>query len=267
MVGWRDFWLRAALLLSLLTPLCFLVAAFGVKYQMLDWSFGVGVLSLKVLPAVAVTALFAGLVALVFAFIARPAHGRRLACMAMVVPAVALMIFFAFTSDAAHSPPIHDISTDLIDPPGFSPTVAAERALIRGGNGLDLKNARVPDEPFAGPAAGLRVTAVQQGAYPDIKPIAAGVPPSRALSAARGTAQKLGWEIDRIDEQAGVIEARHIEFWYGAVADIAVRVTPADPGSVIDVRAVSRIGIGDLGANATRVRAFSRELAKELSGG
>jgi uncharacterized protein (DUF1499 family) len=267
MNAWRDLWLRAALVLSALTPLCFLTAAFGVKYQIFGWDFGVGVLTLKVLPVLASFGLTAALIALVLSWTARPLRRRRLALISTLAPAVALAIYFVVTSSTARLPPIHDISTDLADPPGFSPTVAAERALLPGGNGLDLIHAHVPNVEGAGQASGLRVTAVQKAAYPDIAPIATGAAPSRALAAARGVAPKLGWVIGRVDEQAGVMEARHVEFWFGAVSDIVVRVTPADPGSVIDVRSVSRQGVGDLGANAARVRAFAREIARELSRG
>lgn len=267
MAGWRDFWLRAALALALLTPLFFLLAAFGVKYQVFDWQFGVGVLALRVWPVFAAMALGVGLIAFVFSLIARPGRGRRVALAAISVPATALAIFFVVTLNAARLPPIHDISTDLEDPPGFSPTVQAERALVRGGNGLDLKNARVPNEPYAGEAAGVRVTAVQRAAYPDIQPIATGAEPGRALAASRAVAARLGWQIDRVDEKGGIIEARNTEFWFGAVADISIRVTPAKPGSVIDIRSVSRVGVGDLGANAERVRVFAREVAKELAAG
>jgi uncharacterized protein (DUF1499 family) len=37
---------------------------------------------------------------------------------------------------------------------------------------------------------------------------------------------------------------------------VAIRVTPAGPGSRIDLRSKSRVGRSDLGANARRVRQF-----------
>jgi hypothetical protein len=35
-----------------------------------------------------------------------------------------------------------------------------------------------------------------------------------------------------------------------------VRVTPLPTGSRVDARSLSRVGVGDVGANAARVRAF-----------
>ena len=44
--------------------------------------------------------------------------------------------------------------------------------------------------------------------------------------------------------------------WFGFTDDIVVRVTAAGAGSRVDVRSVSRIGRGDFGTNAARVRRF-----------
>jgi hypothetical protein len=109
MNAWRDLWLRAALVLSALTPLCFLAAAFGVKYQILSWDFGVGVLTLKVLPVLASLGLAAAVIALVLSWTARPLRRRRLALISTMAPAVALAVYFVVTSSTAKLPPIHDI--------------------------------------------------------------------------------------------------------------------------------------------------------------
>jgi uncharacterized protein (DUF1499 family) len=44
------------------------------------------------------------------------------------------------------------------------------------------------------------------------------------------------------------------------VDDIRVRVRPSGEGSVVDVRSKSRVGRGDVGANAARIRAFEQAL-------
>ena len=40
-----------------------------------------------------------------------------------------------------------------------------------------------------------------------------------------------------------------------------IRVAPAAAGSRVDVRSVSRVGRGDLGTNAKRIRAYLDKLA------
>ena len=48
--------------------------------------------------------------------------------------------------------------------------------------------------------------------------------------------------------------------------DIAIRVRPTDAGSRVDVRSVSRVGVGDFGTNAARVRAYLAKLEDGISG-
>lgn len=262
---WRNLAVRMAVALCIAAPAFFVIAAFGVKHQMFDWRFGFDVLTMRVLPLLALAGVAASLAAFVLIMLVRPPRFRRVIAASVVAPLVVLAVWGSLASSALHSPPIHDVSTDLENPPGFSPLVNAERAMARGGNILDdLRSARVPLEA-AGEAAGLKVSVVQQAAYPDIQPVATGADPSRALSASVGAAQRLGWAVDRVDSEAGVIEARDVGFWFGATADIAVRVSAANPGSVVDMRSTSRVGLSDLGANAARVRAFQKTLAQELT--
>jgi uncharacterized protein (DUF1499 family) len=265
MSKFRDAWVRAAALLSILLPVFFLIAAFGTKYGLFDWRLGFQTLSLRIGPMLILIALVGGLIGLVLSAAVKPRRGWRLALFATFAPCVALIIAGGAVMQSRKAPPIHDVSTDLIDPPRFSPSIAAERALVRGSNSLDLKHERAPDNPMLGEAAGRLSTELQQAAFPDIQPIAVGAPKARALAAARGAALTLGWTIDRVDDQGGVIEARVESFWYGFVDDIVIRVTPVGPGSVIDVRSSSRVGVIDLGQNAERVRAFTKEVARELA--
>ncbi len=46
--------------------------------------------------------------------------------------------------------------------------------------------------------------------------------------------------------------------------DVTVTVQPEGAGVVVNVRSHSRIGKGDLGANARRIRLFQAELAKRV---
>ena len=75
----------------------------------------------------------------------------------------------------------------------------------------------------------------------------------------------MGWTIVAADEAAGRIEASDRTFWFGFIDDIVVRVRPTDAGSRIDVRSTSRVGVGDFGTNAARVRAYLAELDEQLN--
>ena len=212
MSGFRDAWVRGAAIASLLLPLYFLIAAFGTKYGLFNWALGFQVLTLQVGPVLALLALTAGVVGLAMAGIVRPLRGWQLSLLAMFIPAVALLIVGGAYVQSQNAPPIHDVSTDLVDPPRFSPTIEAERAMIRGSNSLDLKHARAPDDPHLGLAAGRLSSDLQKAAFPDVQPIAVGVPKARALAAARGAAGALGWKIDSVDDHATWLTAERIRW-------------------------------------------------------
>ena len=147
------------------------------------------------------------------------------------------------------APPIHDISTDLEDPPRF---VAAARIRSRWQN-----------SPEHG---GERVAAAQRRAYPDIAPLATRHTPAEVYERARHVMEGLGWRVLGEDAGAGLIEAVDITPLLRFRDDVVVRIRAEAGGSRIDVRSASRLGRGDLGANAARVRRFLKALAVELNG-
>ncbi|HEX6317761.1 MAG TPA: DUF1499 domain-containing protein [Burkholderiales bacterium] len=96
----------------------------------------------------------------------------------------------------------------------------------------------------------------QRRAYPDVQPLMLSVPPDEAFGKARTAALDMGWEIVSADPAAGRIEAVATTFWFGFRDDVTVRVTPQGGSSRIDVRSKSRVGRGDAGANAGRIRRY-----------
>jgi uncharacterized protein (DUF1499 family) len=135
-------------------------------------------------------------------------------------------------------PPIHDITTDLDNPPAFDAIVPLRASAP---NPLD----RPP------------VLATQQReGYPDLAPATVSLPPAQAFDRALAIAQDAGWEIVIADRAAGRIEATDTTFWFGFKDDVAVRLTPWGAGTRVDVRSVSRVGRSDVGTNARRIRAF-----------
>jgi len=101
----------------------------------------------------------------------------------------------------------------------------------------------------------------QQQAYPDIKPIMLAEPKEKAFERALAAAQAMGWEIVAHDPAAGRIEAVDTTFWFGFKDDVLVQVSAAGGGSRLDVRSKSRVGRGDAGTNARRIRGFRERLS------
>ena len=140
-------------------------------------------------------------------------------------------------------PPIHDITTDPIDPPRFDAL-----ARLRSGDGA---NTAV--------YAGLYSAEQQRQYYPDIETVELDVPVQRAYEVTLQLVTKRKWLV--IDERApqlprriGRIEAVARTPIMGFREDVSIRVTPdGDEGSRVDIRSASRYFESDLGSNAARI--------------
>jgi uncharacterized protein (DUF1499 family) len=101
----------------------------------------------------------------------------------------------------------------------------------------------------------------QRKAYPDIQPLRLAVAPNIAFERAKGVVEEMGWQIVREEPSAGRIEAVATTFWFGFKDDVVIRVSADGSGSRVDVRSKSRVGRGDLGTNAQRIRAYRQRLS------
>ncbi|MBI1262694.1 MAG: DUF1499 domain-containing protein [Rhizobiales bacterium] len=146
-------------------------------------------------------------------------------------------------------PRIHDITTDLSNPPQFDAVVA-----LRG-----------PDTNSLDRSAPADLAEQQEAAYPDLAPLAIDQHPGKVFEAAEDVARKMGWDIVSVKPEAGVIEATAATRLMNFKDDIVIRVTETETGALVDLRSASRVGESDLGANANRIRSFLHELKKSLS--
>src|SRR5206468_2646762 len=103
---------------------------------------------------------------------------------------------------------------------------------------------------------GAKIAEQQKQAYPDIAPLILALPPTAAFNRALSTAQQAGWTIVAADDATGRIEASDRSRWFGFTDDIVIRITAAGSGSRVDLRSSARLGRGDFGVNARRVRAY-----------
>lgn len=269
MAGVRDFLVRAALVVSLLVPVWFATAALGTKFGLIDWRVGLGAMTIGFGPLIMMGAAGLALVALLLALVVSPRRGAAAAFIALAIPAAGLGYGYRVMQSVKDIPPIHDVSTDLVDPPGFSQAVIEARGKTSGGNALDLQTAEIPASAKARfpKFAGRKVAEVHAAEYGDIKTVISDLPPADIFQIVLDAANTQGWEVKRVDQASGVIEAESRSFWFGFVDDIAIRVRPLPDGtgSVVDVRSTSRVGLSDLGVNAKRVRRFLGELNGRLN--
>jgi uncharacterized protein (DUF1499 family) len=146
-------------------------------------------------------------------------------------------------------PPIHEISTDLQSPPPFV-AVREIRAKLPGVNPVEY----VVEQP--GRNGTINVPQAQREAYPDIQPLQLAMPPAEAFKRVDAAARSLGWEIVASVPEEGRLEATEATRFFGFKDDVVVRLRAEGGGTRVDVRSKSRVGVGDLGANAARVRKF-----------
>jgi uncharacterized protein (DUF1499 family) len=150
---------------------------------------------------------------------------------------------------ARGAPPIHDVTTDLNDPPSFKDAVPLRLA---SGALNPAEYQRI--QSIMGNK--IDVPAAQQAAYPDIQPLLLTLSPARAVQLAQEAAKDMGWDILAVVPSEGRVEATDTTRYFGFKDDVVVRVKPESAGSRIDVRSESRVGGGDTGTNARRVRAY-----------
>ncbi len=152
-------------------------------------------------------------------------------------------------SQAMGVPAIHDISTDTDTPPAFVVIVALRQA--EGAN---------PSE-----YAGAETAAEQHRAFPDIQPLLIGKPADVVFASAKEVVADRGWTLVDASEADGRIEATAETGWVRFKDDVVIRIRPDGAGTRIDVRSKSRVGRGDMGVNARRVRNYLHALQARLA--
>lgn len=200
-------------------------------FTVLRWGAYVGI------AAMAVSLLTGGL-----AYRRRDRRGVLLASVAFIVGLVAVGIPYQWLRAGRRVPPIHDVTTDLENPPTFVAVVP-----LRAGAPNSLDRPPILAEQ-------------QRRGYPDLAPVTLPAPPAEVFDRALAAAQDMGWRIVTADKTGGRIEATDTTRWFGFEDDVVVRLTPWGSGTRADVRSVSRVGTGDTGTNARRIRRYLAQL-------
>jgi uncharacterized protein (DUF1499 family) len=176
-------------------------------------------------------------------------RGMSRILLALLINAVVLAYPAYLALQYRKLPPIHDITTDPIDPPRFEA----------------LAPLRTGDDTNPAVYAGLYSAEQQRRAYPDIETVELDIPAQRAFDIAKRLVAKRKWLV--IDEREpqpprrlGRIEAVARTPIMGFREDVSIRVTPDGDGSRVDIRSASRYFESDLGSNAARVSKLIDEI-------
>lgn len=160
-----------------------------------------------------------------------------------VAAGIAAIINTVVVMGGAGGAPIHDITTDTDDPPRF-----VEVAKLRSEK----------DNPVE--YGGAEIAAIQKEAYPDIETLVLLDPRAFVFDTALEVAADMGWEIVASDLAAGHIEAVATTPFVGFKDDVVIRIRANGPQTLVDVRSKSRIGRGDMGVNAKRIKEYMDNL-------
>ena len=168
--------------------------------------------------------------------------------MALLLSTIAIAIPLSMLNKGKSVPPIHDISTDLVNPPEFV-AIAPLRA----------------DAPNPVEYAGVEVATQQRAAYPELQTLNYTQSKSELVEATKQAIDHLGWQLVNIDADQGIIEATDRTMWFGFKDDVIVRITDNGSERLVDIRSKSRVGGSDLGKNAERIHDFIEELDSILA--
>ncbi len=146
------------------------------------------------------------------------------------------------------SPAIHDISTDVTNPPRF-----AAIASLRD----DTDNPVIYE--------GSDLTRQQLDAYPEIQTVKLPHPVDDVFTASKQAVAALGWTVVHANASSYVVEATTTSLWFGFKDDVIVRLTADNNHTLVDVRSQSRIGNSDLGRNAEHIIKFMEALRTQLT--
>lgn len=239
----RSVWIgrlgKLAMWVSLLGVLAAAIGATLARYDFISKLAGFSALFFG-LPAV----MIAGLVGLIVLLVAllRGLGPRGPAIAAAIVSAVFVGGVLWVAGPGLSAPAIHDISTDLDDPPAFETLTLREDNLV----GVETED---------------NWRRLHREAYGDVAPVLIDKPAAEVIADAERLARERGWRIAEVDPAAGRLEATAFASYFRFHDDVVLRVRPGERGgSVVDMRSVSRVGVSDLGVNAERVRSFLADL-------
>ncbi|MGQ0579034.1 MAG: DUF1499 domain-containing protein [Betaproteobacteria bacterium] len=218
----------------------------GIGYRLELWHFRTGFMIMRWAFWFALAGALLSLLGLVVTR-ARPAKILVTALVGIAVGSIAAYVPWSWKQTLDAHPYIHDITTDLNNPPQF---VAAKGLRKEGDHPVDYDGPEVAEK--------------QRQAYPDIVTLSMAADKDKVFAAAEAALHAMKLKVVDVNAAEGRIEANQTSTFYGFTDDFVVRVVADGAGAKVDVRSKSRVGRSDLGQNAKRIRIFLRELQAKL---
>jgi len=165
-----------------------------------------------------------------------------------VLALIAVAMPVSMMGKASTVPPIHDITTDVTNPPAF---VAIAPLRENAPNPITYE--------------GGEVTRQQIDAYPEIRTQLLAQSIDEVFAASERTIDALGWERVADGALPYTLEATDTTQWFGFKDDVVIRLKAKDDNTLVDIRSKSRVGRSDLGKNAERIDTFLTALRAQLN--
>lgn len=166
--------------------------------------------------------------------------GMLLALTGLILGLAVVTPFILTVQSGYNMPRIHDISTNLQDPPKFT-TVLTLRTAAH--NSLDRK---IP----------ANLAELQQAGYPGLSSLLIDRDAKQVFEEAVALVKAHGWTLVDASAENRIIEATDTTKIMGFKDDVVIRISEKEGKTIVDMRSASRVGISDMGTNAARIRAF-----------
>ncbi len=217
----------------------------GPLYQAEILGLGNAFFAMRIAVIVGAVAIVLALIQIIFM---RNTLSWPVTGVAVVCAAVAVIMPLSMMNKAKSVPAIHDISTDLVNPPKF---VAI----------LPLR----ADAPNPAEYQGEEIAKQQRQAYPEMQTLVLSQSPDEVFDAALAAVQSMGLEVVSQNPNAGIIEAFDTTTWFGFIDDVVIRIQAQGDTTLLDARSKSRVGKSDIGKNAERLTVLLSKVQDQLN--
>jgi hypothetical protein len=213
-------------------------AGFGVRYEFWDFRFGFRILRICFFGGIVT-----GVTGLVGSWICFPLRSDRrgftLSLTAVLLSGLVVGVPLKWKIHAEEAPAVHDVTTDSANPPQFR---VVDRYRQSEHNDLEY--------------GGDRERGLQEKHYPELQTTVVARSLDSCMHRALEMGRRFDWKVHRANWEDGWIEATDTTFWFGFKDDVVIRLRKDDEKCQVDLRSVSRVGKGDAGTNARRIRRF-----------
>lgn len=242
----RSMLASISLVLSLFIGLIAVGSALGSRWGIFHFRVGFLLVRLCVYGAI-----ISGVMSLVALWITLPfrsnTRGFTLSVLACLISAVVVAVPLNTWRKMNQFPSIHDVSTSPGTPPKF----------------MVIQHFRPTSSNSITPIKSDQVD-LQREFYPFLEPLTLSAPYEVCVKRSLQVVRKMDWTIRAANWERGHIEATDTTFWFGFKDDVAIRITREGENKCeVNLRSVSRVGKGDAGRNAERIRTFMNRFKRK----